>query len=138
MFCFYAVQTGRREMSYGTVIAKKLANALFADAEANDSVPSVVSGELHRFKQRQGGLWVGGTATLTDTHVLFSANALNDAAHKQSHGWAIPLSAIKTIEVEFGWLTKIIAITAGGETYRLRCFGAKEFAEKIKKQAGLS
>lgn len=125
-------------MSYGTIIEQKLANALFADAEASDAVPNVISGELHRFRKKQGGLWVGGTATLTGTHLLFGSNALNDAFHTESQAFAIPLSDISDVAVEFGWLTKIIAVsTRDGQTRRLRCFGAKDFAEKIKKQAGL-
>lgn len=125
-------------MSYGTIIDSKLSNALFADAEPNDRVPGVVSGELHRFKKRQGGLWVGGTATLTDTHLLFGANAINDAIHKGGHAYATPLAEITAVEVKSGFLTRIIDVTTkNGATFSFRCFGAAAFAEKIRRQAKL-
>ncbi len=125
-------------MDYGRIVAQKLSNALFPDVEAKDSVPDVVSGELHRFRKAQGGLWVGGTATLTDTGFYLVANSLNEALHKGGTTFEIPLREISEVAVEFGWLTKIVALTTrGGERYRIRCFGAKDFAEKIRKQAGL-
>lgn len=125
-------------MQYGTIIETKLANALFADAEVRKGVPNVTSGDLARFKARNGGLWVGGTVTLTDTHLLFDSNALNDAVHTDSHAFAIPLLEITKVAVEFGWFTRIVAVSVANETYRFRCFGAAAFAAKIREAAKLA
>ncbi len=125
-------------MDFGKILEEKLANALFPDAEAIDSVPDVTTGALRYLKKKQGGLWVGGAAMLTDRMVYFAANSLNAGLHKGETSFAVLLPDISAVDVEFGWVTKIIAITThDGETRRIRCFGAKEFADRIRKQVGL-
>ncbi len=89
------------------------------------------------FKAYHRGLWVGGTATLTDTHFVFAPNALNRKLHEGDTGFAVPLQAIASVAVEPGFVTKIIAIATAERVYRIRCFGAEAFAGRIRRGAAV-
>jgi hypothetical protein len=127
-------------MSYGEALETKLVNALVPDAEAIDipiaHLDKVLPRILHRFKSHYGGLWVGGAAHLTATHLVFGPNAMNDAVHKDDTSFAIPLRDISAVAVEPGFLTNIIAMQTPERVYRIRCFGAQAFAERIRQRTG--
>jgi len=124
------------------VIASRAANALVSDVAfdmpgldlvpGGDAIPAV----LAAFKKAYGGLWVGGRATLTDTELAFHPNAVNRAVQSGTLDIVVPLPAITGVEVERGVLTKIIAIRAAGSVVKIRCFGAREFADQIRSAVG--
>jgi hypothetical protein len=126
------------------VIGTKLVNALVEDAEfapgggvraamdaadAADSVGFVV----RRFKSAYGGLWVGARLTLTDTELTFEPNRVNRAVHKDLAVVTVPLAAVAGVEVQPGFVTKIIAIRTGNHVFKARCYGARRFADQITK-----
>jgi hypothetical protein len=117
------------------VIVTRIANALIDDAELS-SVPiphkSTVTRVLGAFKQTHGGLWVGGRVTLTESAVEFSANSINRSVTKGQLDVRIPLTEITSVTVEFGVVTKIIAIESPAMTFKVRCYGAEKLAEQIK------
>src|SRR3954447_16547244 len=64
------------------VLLRRAANALFADVEparplTKGPVGWLLGGPLAWFKRIAGGLWVGGTVTITTGHVQFEPNAMN-------------------------------------------------------------
>lgn len=128
------------------VLGTRVANALIEDAEV--SVPEspgfafiapvfeTVTPVLERFRRAYGGLWVGGRATLTATELRFHPNAANRSIHSGELTITIPLPAVVSVEVRRGFVTRIIAVETPGYLLRLRCFGAKSFAEQIRSAVG--
>lgn len=120
------------------VIARKLANALMKDAEIGDTTALALGpgGRLGTaaVKKLMGGLWVGGTAYLTEDAVEFHPNGLNRAVHKDPDSLSVvlPLRGVTSVEMRQGILTQIIDINTAIGTLSVRCFGAKGFAEKIE------
>jgi hypothetical protein len=121
------------------IIASKLANALMKDAEINDRTQTLL-GAGGRFgtsaaKKLMGGLWVGGTAYLTEDAVEFHPNILNRALHKDPDDMTVvlPLRGITSVEVRFGLGTKIIDVNTAIGTLSVRCYGAEGFARKIER-----
>ncbi|ALU42176.1 hypothetical protein [Pseudoalteromonas rubra] len=128
-------------------IAKKLCNFLIEDAKEDLSLVGnladlsgfdfhglVVESVLNQFKEAYGGLWVGGAAILTQDHINFTPNTLNEIFHKGDNALSIPLAHIFNIDLEFGFLTKIIAVTTPYGIFKFRCFGAQSFMQKIESQ----
>lgn len=120
------------------VIARKMANALMKDAEITDRAQSLLGpgGRLgtNAVKKLMGGLWVGGTAYLTEDAVEFHPNGLNRMVHKDpdSLSVVIPLRGITSVETRFGIATQIIDIKTAIGTLSVRCYGAPGFAKKIE------
>ena len=120
------------------VIARKLANALMKDAEIGDRTQRLMGagGRIgtSAAKKLMGGLWVGGTAYLTEDAVEFHPNGMNRALHKDpdSLSVVIPLRGITDVETRFGIGTQIIDIKTAIGTLSLRCLGAPGFAKKIE------
>ena len=125
-----------------TEIAKKTVNALITDAEVGFGAKFLVSATgldvtetvLKGFKKAMGGLWVGGTATLYETKIAFRPNAMNKAVHAGDYSVEIPLDDVSDIQVRFGFVTKIIDIVTADGKLSIRCFGAPDFAAKIREQ----
>ena len=120
------------------VIARKLANALMKDAEIGDRTQALLGagGRLgsNAMKKLMGGLWVGGTAYLTQDAVEFHPNILNRALHKDPDSLSVvlPLRSIKSVETRFGIGTQIIDVKTPIGTLSIRCYGAQGFADKIQ------
>ncbi|MCR9269885.1 MAG: hypothetical protein NXH72_07870 [Hyphomonadaceae bacterium] len=120
------------------VVARKLANALMKDAEIGDRTQMILGpgGRLgtNAVKKLMGGLWVGGTAYLTDDAVEFHPNGMNRAIHKdpESLSVVLPLRSITSVETRFGIATQIIDIKTAIGTLSIRCYGAQGFARKIE------
>jgi hypothetical protein len=124
----------------GTLIASKVANALVTDAEPSTRAVLAAQtfaafnfrGTMERFRAQQGGLWVGGTVTLTDRALSFSPNALNRAAHTEDTSWRVSLADIEQVSERFGYVTRIIDVHCrNGSVNTFRCFGARAFADRI-------
>lgn len=122
------------------VIVEKTANFLVADAEPRAGVAgAAVEQVLAAYKRLYGGLWVGGRAVLTDRAVTVSANALNRSAHEDGlEPLAVPLSELRSVRVLPAFLTKIVALETDEHTVKLRCWGARSFADKIRAAANLT
>lgn len=120
------------------VIAKKLANALMKDAEIAEGAQKMLGagGRLGTtaIKKLMGGLWVGGTAYLTEDAVEFHPNILNRALHSDPDAMSVvlPLRGITSVETRFGIGTQIIDIKTAIGTLSVRCYGASGFAKKIE------
>ena len=128
------------------IISKKLCNFLIQGAEANLSFARKLTDAtgidfqekttefiLDQFKNAYGGLWVGGTAFLTENELTFKPNMMNKIFHTGENSLSIPLAEIINIEDKFGFFTRIIHITTANSTLKLRCYGAKAFAKSIQK-----
>ena len=124
------------------IVARKLANALMKDAEIGDRTQTLLGpgGRLgtSAIKKLMGGLWVGGTAYLTEDAVEFHPNGLNRAVHKdpESLSVVLPLRGITSVETRFGIATQIIDIKTAIGTLSIRCYGARGFAKKIEAARG--
>jgi hypothetical protein len=120
------------------MITQKLANALIADAEPTAIANALAGGGLilKGFKRQFGGVWVGGTVTLTEDELSFAPNALNRAVHVSVASTTIPLGSVARASDRFGWFTRIIdVVQTDGSVFTFRCYGAKAFGEKIRAAA---
>lgn len=123
-------------------IARKTVNALITDAEIGFGAKFIIGATgldvtetaLKGFRKAMGGLWVGGTATLYDTKIAFRPNALNRAVHAGDYSVEIPLDEVSDVVVRFGFFTKIIDIVTTDGKLSIRCYGARNFAAKIREQ----
>ena len=124
-------------MTPQNVLAAKVANALIQDAASPlENVGGGIRRSIRRSRKRYGGLWVGGRVTLTPTELRFAPNAANRLLHAGDPSVTIPLSAIRQIDVEPGFVTKIIAVTWTGGVARFRCYGAARLADQIRAAVG--
>lgn len=123
------------------VIASRTANALFAQAavQYQFAMPgrftAPARGVIEAFRRHYGGLWVGGTATLTRRHLSFAPNALNVAIHRDGERLhtELDLRTVVGVEVQGGFVTKIVQVFVPGGVLKLRCWRAKGFADDILK-----
>jgi len=130
-----------------TVLKSKMANFLVTDAEVNyedvgefyEVVGSgnvgVLAGVLEGFRNHYGGLWVGGKVTVTQNAVHLNANAMNRMAQDGTLDVELPMTSIRKVTVEGGFVTKIVRLDTDAYSVRFRCFGAKDVASLIAKQA---
>lgn len=108
----------------------KLANGFFPSATATVQV----GGAIKRYKNKYGGLWVGGRVVIDDERLRFTVNALNRAVHTALPEVDIPLSVITAVHYEFGWFTGIVVVVHQQGEFRFRCYGAKRVAEVLSRQ----
>jgi len=111
----------------------KLSNAFYPKASASFTGGAGILG-IGFAKKMLGGLWVGGTVEITDDGLRFTANKINRATHKTGTiepVW-IPMTAIRSVDIPGGWVTKIIAITHAGGEFRFRCFGARSVVDQLQ------
>ncbi|MDI2142708.1 MULTISPECIES: hypothetical protein [unclassified Pseudomonas] len=130
-----------------TVLKSKMANFLVTDAEVNyedvgefyEVVGSgnvgVLAGVLEGFRNHYGGFWVGGKVTVTQNAVHLNANAMNRMAQDGTLDVELPMTSIRKVTVEGGFVTKIVRLDTDAYSVRFRCFGAKDVASLIAKQA---
>jgi hypothetical protein len=118
------------------VLISKVANALVPTEElqggghnAQQSASELV---LERFAAHYGGLWVGGRVVLADASLSFAPNAMNRAVQKGVEEISVDLRDIDSVEVLPGFFTKIIAMKTGAGVLKIRCYGARAFAEEIR------
>ena len=121
----------------GPVLAERTANALIEDAEGRfpHGLPhaAIIASTVDAYKQRHGGLWVGGTARLTTDELTFTPNAMNRMAHSGGTlDLAVPLVAVDAVTVERGFVTRIIVLAVGPAVAKVRCYKADAFADQIR------
>ncbi len=125
------------------VIATKVANALIQDvqmkgaavAQVVDAIApgtDVITPVLDGFRAHYGGLWVGGTATLTNLALRFAPNAVNRAIQTGTLDVVVPLADVVAVRYTPALVSSIVAIETRGYVFKVRCFGAKAFADAIE------
>lgn len=125
------------------VIATKLADALVSRAElapgygfalgggGSGGLPVGTDDVIKWSRQFQGGLWVGGRATLTTRRLHFAANPLNRIVHSGPLEVDIDLRDVLDVSTRQGWVAVIVVVTLPGAELWLRCFGARAFSDEI-------
>jgi hypothetical protein len=78
-----------------------------------------------------GGPWVGGRVTLTSDEATFAPNALNRIANPGRLDVRNPLADIIDVEFIPAFVSSIVAISAEALVFKVRCFGARGFADAI-------
>jgi len=111
------------EVDYATV------DDLYTEAEAGNV--DVLADVLEAFKEKHGGLWVGGGLVITPRVIRLSANGLNRAVQSGTLDIELPLSMIRRVTVEGGFITKIVRLDTRAGSVKFRCFGAKDIAAMI-------
>jgi hypothetical protein len=111
-----------------TGVIRKLVNAFIPDATPSDVVPTFALSAIDRFKRKHGGLWVGGTVSVSQSGVSFSPNGLNRAFHDRLEPINVPAEDIRAVRHEFGWFTGIVVVEHLHGEFRFRCYGAKKLA----------
>jgi len=109
----------------------KLVNAFISDASPSDRLFSEALWAVYRFKRKHGGLWVGGTVSVSDTGVAFSPNRLNKAVHERLEPVNVLAGDMRAVRREFGWITGIVVIEHTQGEFRFRCYGARKLAATI-------
>ena len=115
---------------------RKLANAFIPHASPSDVVLVVARSAIQRFSSKHGGLWVGGTVSVSETGVSFAPNALNRAVHVGLESIHVPAKDIRAVRHEFGWVTGIVVVEHIHGELRFRCYGAKRFAATVAATVG--
>jgi len=115
------------------IIGKRLCNAFIKDAEVKAPFYAItsVNAVISDFKERMGGLWVGGATYLTKDAIIFRPNLVNRLIHKQDYSVRIPLSEIVAVQKRFGFVTQIIDIKTGKGIFSIRCFRPNSFIDMI-------
>ncbi|MAT34831.1 MAG: hypothetical protein CMK06_06770 [Ponticaulis sp.] len=117
---------------------KRVVNAHYTSAKASFGAKLVLGlpGQLgvKTVEKAMGGLWVGGTAYLTDHSVEFHANGLNKLFHAKGSipEVIVPLSAVTEVVFRFGVVTKIVDIVSEEGTLSVRGYDMKRFAAAIE------
>ncbi len=121
-------------------VETKAANAQFPHARPDvpSRVPYRVKRAMRRTERRyrkRGGLWVGGHVHLTSSELSFEPNEMNRQLNSGRIEFRIPLNEITSIETKSAFMTSIVEVHAGrGQRARFRCYGARQFAERIRAQ----
>jgi hypothetical protein len=115
---------------------RKVANAFIPNATPSDVVPFAALPTIRRFKRKHGGLWVGGTVTVSEAGVFFSPNRLNRIFHDELQTIDVPAKDIRAVRYEFGWFTGIVVVDHLGGEFRFRCYGAKRLAANMSELFG--
>lgn len=121
-------------MSTSTLTIEKLANAFVPNAEPASLLGGVPRFAIRQYEKKHGGLWIGGKVAITPDGVSFGANAMNRALHKDLADTVIPLESIRSVRLEFGWVTSIVVVEHAGGEFRFRCFHAREVADTLAAQ----
>jgi hypothetical protein len=114
-----------------TATIRKLANAFVPNAMPSDVVPADALPAIARFKRKHGGLWVGGTVSVSQAGVSFTPNGLNRVFHDGLQPINVPGQDIRAVRHEFGWFTSIVVVEHVHGQFRFRCYGAKRLAASM-------
>jgi len=114
-----------------TLNITKFANAFVPNAVPSAFVGGAARQAVDRFGKKHGGLWVGGKITASPAGLHFEPNRMNLALHAGLQGTSIPMSSIRRVAREFGWLTGIVVVHSAEGEFRFRCFGAKQVAASM-------
>jgi hypothetical protein len=116
-------------------IEKKVANALIPTAESIFPMGAQAGLVLKWFKGFYRGLWVGGMIYLLPDCLDFRPNAMNRFFHEGDVSFRVPLADITSLSDQFGLVTRIVvAKLRNGAEFKFRCYGAADFAGRIRSQ----
>jgi len=107
---------------------RKLANAFIPGASPSGLISAGTLSTINRFREKWGGLWVGGTVSISSRGISFSPNRLNRALHESLGPIHIRATDIRSVTREFGWATGIVVVEHTHGEFRFRCYGAKKLA----------
>jgi len=98
------------------------------------ALSKIISRQIGIGRRRQGGLWVGGKATLTSSMLRFSPNSMNRCLHIDPEELErnIPLSTIGRVSVHRGMITDLIKVRSVVGDLKIKCFKARSFAAAIE------
>ncbi|WP_051294085.1 hypothetical protein [Pseudoduganella violaceinigra] len=115
-----------------TIFIKKLCNAFITDAVVKRGIGGVAGRQVEAIGTMMGGLWVGGTVTVSADAIDWIPNIMNKAVHDNLQSVHISLREVRAVRREFGILTGIVVVELedGGE-FRFRCFNARSVAENM-------
>jgi hypothetical protein len=128
MMSVWREYTNGDEPDGGCSVIRKVANAFMPHATLSDVVPFFARPAIDRFKRKQGGLWVGGTVSVSEGGVSFSPNGLNRTLHADLKPINVLAGDIRAVRHQFGWVTGIVVVEHTHGEFRFRCFGAKQLA----------
>lgn len=112
-----------------TIFIKKLCNAFITDAVVNRRFGGAAARNVDAIGSLMGGLWVGGTVTVSADALDWVPNIMNKALHNNLDAVHIPLREVRSVRREFGILTGIVVVELeGGGDFRFRCFNARSVA----------
>ena len=111
-----------------TGVIRRLANAFIPDATPSEALPAHALSAIDRFQRKYGGLWVGGTVSVSPSGVAFAPNGFNQAVHEGLQPIHVPAEDIRAVRYEFGWFTGIVVVEHVHGAFRFRCYGAKQLA----------
>lgn len=106
---------------------RRAANAFLV----NFSDSALVRALLASYAVPNGGVWVGGTATLAGGVLTFRTNSVNRMFHGRRADIAVQTSEIRDVGLERALVTDIIAVRTPASHLQFRCYRAGEFAEAI-------
>ncbi|WP_374582471.1 hypothetical protein [Pseudoduganella sp.] len=115
-----------------TIYIKKLCNAFITDAIVSRRLGGAAVQQVGAIGSLMGGLWVGGTVTVSAHALDWVPNLMNKAVHDNLQPVHIPLAEVRAVRRVFGILTGIVVVELvdGGE-FRFRCFNARGVAENM-------
>jgi hypothetical protein len=115
-----------------TIFVKKLCNAFITDAVARRPIGAAAVRNVEAVGAVMGGLWVGGTVTVTADALDWVPNLMNKALHDKVQAVHIPLFEVRSVRRAFGVLTGIVVVELDdGAEFRFRCFNALGVAESL-------
>jgi len=114
-----------------TLNIRKVANALIPDAVPSRKIPADTLSVIRYFKQKMGGLWVGGKVSVSQSGVSFSPNRFNRVVHEGLEPINVLASEIRAVRHQFGWVTSIVVVEHTQGEFRFRCYGAKKLAANM-------
>ena len=85
-----------------------------------------------------GGTWVGGTCEVSQTHIKIYANKSNKFLMSNLDEILIPTTDVKNLELEKGFMTKIIVIHFGNTFIKIRCYDATKFIQDLENTIGFN
>ncbi|XLZ70450.1 hypothetical protein ABT364_00360 [Massilia sp. SR12] len=115
-----------------TIYIKKLCNAFITDAVVSRRLGGTTARNVDAIGSALGGLWVGGTVTVSAEALDWVPNGMNKALHDNLEPVHIPLAEVRAVRRVFGILTGIVVVELedGGE-FRFRCFNARTVAVNL-------
>lgn len=124
-----------------TWIDRRLVNALMPGARLRGGAGALMGragrAGLKAAESALGGLWVGGTAYLTEDAVEFHPNGLNRMVHANDSiaPVILPLEALTRVQDRAGLATRILDLETAETALSIRGYNMKRFANAIGEAA---
>ncbi len=122
-------------MSYG-VIASKAAQVLVETESLTGRGEASPQHGLDHFNTLYGAKWVSGRVTLTSRHLTFIPHAPSLDSKPGERMLEIDVTQIDEVGVGGGLVGgRVLVVKAGKRMLRLKCRGATQFADQIRRVA---